>query len=325
MGYDLAGGVVDLVVSPQIAGVVKDGGPRIGHLMVKGQPAACDEVPDQFAVVHHFELQAILTVVVFQHAEAVGAVGDDPGYPALPQQLNIFRGQPVKDILVAQAAQALAAALLLPAENPPGNTGAVENPGYGHGHLLVAGVEGAGAADKKEVLGFPGHKWFGFQAAGPFGSLGWGDSPRVGAILHIFKQVEELFRKTAFHLHQIAAQGDDFGHLLDADRTVGQASAAGGAGPERFVADGCFPVRSDQRYVRRPSGFEGIGIQQQVGLDGMDHLARVQGLAGRPGGAGILAAAAFGAGEGVQQVFPGVAVDLRYAEGLAGAELFARV
>src|SRR6185369_15826887 len=100
--------------------------------------------------------------------------------------------------------------------------------------------EGTGAADKEQVLGLPGYELSGVQAGRPLGPLARGDPPRIGTVFHVLEQVEELLGKTALRLHQIAAQSDDLRHLLDTDRTLGHAGAAGGAGPDRFLAYGCL-------------------------------------------------------------------------------------
>jgi len=281
----------------QVAGVVEHRDPRRSSLPVELQPAALQEIPDQFAVVDHLQFQAVLAVIVLQDGEAVGALGNHLRHPLLPQQCRVFRGQTVEDVFVAEPAQAVAAALFLPAEYPPGDSRTVEYFGQGKGDLLVARVEGAGAADEEEVLGFARLERPGLHAGAPLGSLRWCDPPRVGAVLHVLEKVEQLLRKAALHLHQVAAQRHYFGHLFDADRAGREAGAAGGAVPDSPVTDRAFGVVADERDLRFKAAFEAISVCQQVGLDGMNHLPGVEGLAGGSCRAGLLAASALSAGE----------------------------
>ncbi len=129
--------------------------------------------------------------------------------PALPEQGDVFLRQLVEDILVAEPAQAVAAAQLVLAENPPGEAGLVEQGRQGHGDMLVAGVEGAGAADEEEIFGLPGHERALAELAAPLGALGRGDPPGVAALLHVLEEVEQLLGELRLALHQVAAHLDD--------------------------------------------------------------------------------------------------------------------
>jgi hypothetical protein len=87
-----------------------------------------------------------------------------------------------------------------------------------------------------------------------------------------------------------AAQADDDGHVLDADRALELACAAGGALEDGFLR----VVLAEQRF------FGGGAEVVEVGADAEDDLFGVEELAGVGGGAVLGAAAALDAGVGLQ-------------------------
>jgi len=116
---------------------MEDGFTKFRHLPVHFQSAGREEGIDHLAVVDDLDVESVLPVVVLQRREAVRALGDDFGYPFVPEQLDILFRHGIKDIFVPQASETVAAALLLLAEDPPGDPGGIENGGQGHGHLLL--------------------------------------------------------------------------------------------------------------------------------------------------------------------------------------------
>ena len=249
--------------------------------------------------------------------------GNNLGYPSLPKQLHVLLGHPLKEVLVAQAPDAVAAAQLFLAQHPPGDPGRVQDGRHCDAYLLVAAVEGAGAPHEEQVLGLSRLEGALPQIAAPLGPLGGGDPPRVAALLHVLEQVQKLFRETGLLLHQVPAQLDDLGHLFDqygADRGAGP---AGGAGPERLLADGAVGRLSDERQPLPRPPLEKGAVLHQVRLEVVHDPARVERFAGVVRRAEILAAAALGAGQGVEQVLPAVLLDLAHpvalplGEGLA--------
>src|SRR6516165_9442576 len=90
--------------------------------------------------------------------------------------------------------------------------------------------------------------------------------------------------------------------MLELDRTRRFAVAAGRACPERFVGDDV----ADQRRQRRIVAFEDrFALREQMPLDAIVDPLERQRLAGEKRRTSVLAAAAFGAGEGVQSLLPG--------------------
>ena len=150
-------------------------------------------------MVNHLDVEAILPVVVLQRAEAVGALGDDLLDALLLEQRDVLLGKPVEHVLVAQAAQAVAAARLVVAQDAPGDPAADEDLGDGQGNLAAARVEGAGAAHVEQVLGrsrLEGHG--GDVALGPVGALRRSDAPRVAAQLDALEYGQQLSGNCAF-------------------------------------------------------------------------------------------------------------------------------
>src|SRR6266571_2106926 len=77
-GDRLARRLIDVVVPPEVAGVVEQDRAKVGDLPVQFQFPLFQQLIDQLRVVDDFELQAILAIIVLERREAMGAVGDNP-------------------------------------------------------------------------------------------------------------------------------------------------------------------------------------------------------------------------------------------------------
>ena len=152
----------------------------------------------------------------------------------------------------------------------------------------------------------------GRSAAGPTGS------PYA---LHGREGAGQLLREARLLQHQVAPQADDLVHVLDEHRARLHACAAGHAVPDRVLRDGGVrrwagrrPGRErSSRPCRAPDrdGMSGTpgSASTAIVADAHDHRLGVERLARGPGRTGILAAAALGAGEAVEQVLPGQVLD----------------
>ena len=96
-------------------------------------------------------------------------------------------------------------------------------------------------------------------------------------------------------IHRAAPQSDENRHVLNTDRALEFAGAAGGALEERLLR----VVLTQQRLVRR-----GAKVVQ-IGAEAEDDFLGVEQLAGIGGGAVLGAAAALHAGVGLQAGQPG--------------------
>ncbi len=121
-------------------------------------------------------------------------------------------------------------------------------------------------------------------------ALGGAEAQRVAAA---FQGEEELGAVVVFPcagVDRAAAQADEDGQVLDADRALELAGAAGGALEDGFLR----VVLAEQRLVR--SGAEVV----EIGAHAEDDFFGVEQLAGVGGGAVLGAAAALDAGVGLQ-------------------------
>src|SRR6266540_2385612 len=158
---------------------------QIRYLTVQFQLAGGDKPVDELAVMDDLQVKPILPVIVFQGGEAMGALGDNLGDSLVVKEMDIFSGHLVKDVFIPQSPQAVAAAFLFFAKNPPGDAGRVQDGGQGHGGVLLAGVEGTGAAHIEEVLSLAGDERLDRQGTVPLGPLAGSDPPRITTLLHV--------------------------------------------------------------------------------------------------------------------------------------------
>ena len=188
------------------------------------------------------ELGAHVGVLVEEGVEAVGAVGDDR-LPlvvdaGLVEEFDQALGEDLVEVFVAEATGRVAVAGFHALDHAEGDVGLAQQRDDGAGDFLGAVDEGSGAADEVEVV----------LLAGPLGDLvfdafhpgfaGVGRAaPGVSLAFERLQGALDGVGHAGFLHDQGAAHVDDRGHVLDEDRTLFNASAAGAAGPERLVAN----------------------------------------------------------------------------------------
>ena len=187
-----------------------------------------------------FQLGAVLAVVILQGVVAVRALGDDFFHAPLGKHPHVLFGHTVENELVAQPAQAVAAAYLILTQNTPGNAGGRQNPGQGQSRPPVAGVKSTGTAHEKQILGRAGLKRLDLSFRRPPGTLRGSNAPGITALLHVLKKSNQFFREPGLHLHQVPAHIDNPGEMLNKDRTHFQAEAAGGTLPDNLLGHAPF-------------------------------------------------------------------------------------
>ena len=109
-------------------------------------------------------------------------------------------------------------------------------------------------------------------------------------------------RELPFDHHLVLAHAEELVEMLELDRAGRFAIAAGGAGPERLGADHAAHERGQ---LAARVGDDRLALLEQMALEAVVDALQRQRLAGEVGRAGVLAAAAFGAGEGIEPVLPG--------------------
>ena len=176
-------------------------------------------------------------------------------------------GEPLEDELVAGAAGRVAGAGLAVAEDGERHAGHVEQLGDRAGGLLRAVLVGAGAADPEQPLDLverldvlADDLDLERQVLGPVHAGGGRHVPGVALVLHALEELVELGREVRLDQHLVAAHVDDVVDVLDVDRALLDAGAAGHARPQH--------VGVDDR--RRPSGCQrqalGLADQRALGL-----------------------------------------------------------
>ena len=173
------------------------------------------------------------------------------------------------------------------------------------------------------------------QVLGPLHPRGGGEVPRVALVLHALEQPVELGREVRLDQHLVAAHVDDVVDVLDVDRALVDAGAAGDARPQHVGVDDAAAGRlpgvalglAHQRPVElldrrlRQRGAVGIGagedgraLRHRVVAQHQDQHLRRERLLGVPRRALRLAAAALGAGREVEDALPAEVLDRADAE-----------
>ena len=263
------------------------------------------------------------------------------------QHRDVLLAELLEEGLVAQAAGGVTGALLVAAHDRELDARDVQQLGEGLGGLLGPVLQGAGAADPVQVLDLgevldvlADDRDLEVDLLGPLQALLLGQAPGVALLLQVLEHRARLGRERRLDHHLVAAHVDDVVDVLDVDRALLDAGAAGGAGPqdvrvddavllERCRSAGARPRRARRRA--RPLSCSSVAFSspssvlaaagQQVRRLGVrvvaqrhDQQLRGERLAGVPGGALRLAAAALGAGGEVEQALPGELLDLGDAE-----------
>ena len=217
---------------------------RCAVLRDRREPALAHQPVEQLGVVHHLELDAELGVLVLQGVEAVRAGGDDLLDLGLLEHLGVLHRELLEDELVAGAAGRVAGAGLAVAEHRERDAGQVEQLGHRAGGLLRAVLVGAGAADPEQpvdlvevldvaadLLDLEG------QVLGPVHPGRGRHVPGVALVLQALEEPVELGREVGLDQHLVAAHVDDVVDVLDVDRALLHAGAAGGARPQHVGVD----------------------------------------------------------------------------------------
>ena len=235
----------------------------------------------------------------------MGAASDDLLDAVPGHGLHVGRGHDLVEILVAQPAGGIAAALLLHAQHRELHARGPQDLHERGRDLLVAFVERARAADVETILGVRVHPLAvdrHFHGRGPLAALVKADAPGVGVLFHVLQGQLALGRQVAFHQGEVATQVDNLLDVLVGHRTLVLAGAAGGAGPEGVGGD-LVRALADERQPFLAFGLEAL-VDHGV-LDAEVELLGRERLAGDVGRAHEVATATLLAGDAVEELFPG--------------------
>ena len=183
-------------------------------------------------------------VLVLERVEAVRTGRDDLLDLVLLERLDVLRGQPLEHELVAGAAGGVTRAGLAVAEDAEADAGHVEQLGHGTRGLLRPVLVGARAADPEQPVDLlerldvlADDLDLERQVLGPVEACRGRHVPRVALVLQALEQPVELGGEVRLDQHLVAAHVDDVVDVLDVDRALLHARAAGDAGPEHVGVD----------------------------------------------------------------------------------------
>ena len=171
------------------------------------------------------------------------------------------------------------------AEHGERDAGGVQQLGHRAGGPLGAVLVGAGAADPEQVVDLGQRldvrrrrRHLERQVLGPVQPQPRRHAPRVGVLLEVLEQAVQLGGERRLDEHLVAAHVDDRVDVLDVDRALLDAGAAGRAGPQHVLVD---DARLGRRAGCTPPAGESDGIP-----GGADQRTRPRrrglGLAPRP-------------------------------------------
>ena len=316
------------VVARQVARVVV--GDRLpAARRPERQPAVRDEARQELAVMADRERAAQLAVLVADRVEAVGARRDDRPlpHPVAVERLDVLAGEDLEHVLVAHPAGRVAGARLLLAEDGERDARGVEAGDHGPGDPPVAVVERGRAADPVQDLegvelarrpgrprrcgtgngrpfaqssradgGWPhGLATLSMPLNAPVSSCGKRESSRTRlrrrpTILSTCSIVTGHASTQAPQVRQ--SQTASYGIAVS---TSGRATAAALSVSSRPAARTVGELGMSGRPASASTASWRMPMMNVLGLSG---------LPGVPGRARLLAAAALGAGEPVEQVLP---------------------
>ena len=151
------------------------------------------------------------------------------------------------------------------------------------------------------------------EALRPGGALGLRLAPRVATGARRRAASARPRGEARLDHHQVAAQVDDVVDVLDVDRALAHAGAAGDAVPDDLLELRASATSGRRRLPSSP-GERLRALREEVVADAHDQQLRRQRLVGRVGRAGVLAAAALRARERVHHLLPGQVLDRPDAE-----------
>ncbi len=223
------------------------------------QAALADQPVEQLRVVDDLVVAAELGVLVGQGVEAVRAGHDDLAGLGLAQDLDVGLGQHLEQELVAGPPGRVAGAGLAVTQDGERDAGRVQQLGHGPGRALGPVVVRAGAADPEQVVDRAevldvraDDRDLERQVLGPVQPGPSGQAPGVLRLLQVLEQPGQLGGERRLDQHLVAAHVDDVVHVLDVDRALLHAGAAGGARPQHVRVDD--PAGLDQLDAGRLRG-----------------------------------------------------------------------
>ena len=191
-------------------------------------------------MVNHVIITAEVFVFVAEGVQAVRTGGDDFVKFVLLKGRHILLGHDLKGVLISHAPRGVPGAGLFGSQDSIIDPCLVHDPGYALSDFLVAWVEGTGASDPEEDVGFffVGHdRDLDSGVLGPFKSALCRDPPGVARVSGALEALGCLGGWGALGQGEVAAKLGEGGDVVDEYGALFHAGAASRAGPELIFGD----------------------------------------------------------------------------------------
>ena len=225
------------------------------RLLARGrrEAALAHQLGEQLGVVDDLVVAAEVRVLVGERVEAVRAARDDLAHARLVERLDVLLGVGLEDVLVAHPPRGVAVARLARAEDREVDARGLQQLRRRLRRRARALVERRGAADPVEHLrhGVARLQHAHPEALGPGRALGLRLAPGVRLALDVAQHRLGLAREARLDHHQVAAQVEDVVDVLDVDRALAHACAAGDAVPGHLLEVRAGRRRAARRRPRR--------------------------------------------------------------------------
>ena len=207
--------------------------------LLDGQVPIPQELGQELAVMDNLEFPTKLGILVLQRVEAVWTGGHNFFHLVPVQGRNVFLGQELKKILIADPPGRISRAALFIAQDRELHPSRFQHLRHGPTYLLPAFVKSACTADPvQEIHLFFEFRRFGDQESlGPIGPAGTHPFVRMPTGLQVPECLPHLLWKPCLFHHQVPTHVQNLGNRLDIDWTGFMARPAHGTGPENILGD----------------------------------------------------------------------------------------
>ena len=198
-----------------------------------------EQLGEELGVVDDLVVAAEVGVLVGERVEAVRAARDDLLHAGAVHRGDVLLGVRLERVLVPHPPGRVAGARLARAEHREVDAGGLQQLGRRLRRRPRALVEGGGATDPVEHLGrlVAGLQHAHVEPFRPVGPLRLRLAPRILGALDVAQHRLAVGREAALDHDEVTAEIDDVVDVLDRDRALLDARAAGDAVPDDVVAD----------------------------------------------------------------------------------------
>jgi hypothetical protein len=274
---------IDIAIAAQVAGVVIDDG-----LLLRWPRQLAEVARHEFAVVLDLRRRAVFLPVFLNRTNAVGADGDNFLHLILSKVLEIRFGKLLKEQIIAKASNRIACAFFFPQDSKT-RAEIAHDAGEVGDNLAAFGIVAAHAAKPEAVL-LRAIKNGELLLLDELFALSGLHTESIGAALETKKEFGAVVVFPCAGVDRATAQANEYGQMLNANRTLELTRAAGGALKWRNE----WVVLAKERLRGRGSEFVQVAAQSQ------DDFLWVERLAGVGCGAVFGATAALYAGVRLQ-------------------------